>query len=59
MMSKLKLKFIFISLLFLALLVQATTAQENTAENPLAFLKQLVGEKCAVHLKIGEVIIGT
>jgi len=58
-MSKLKLKFVFIFLLFIALLAQATTAQERTAENPLAFLKQLVGEKCAVHLKNGEVINGT
>jgi len=59
MMSKLKLKFIFIFLLFLTLLVQATTAQEPAAQNPLAFLKPLVGEKCAVHLKNGEVINGT
>ena len=59
MMSKLKLKFVFISLLFLALLVQSTAAQEPSAENPLAFLKQLVGEKCEVHLKNGEMIKGT
>jgi len=58
-MSKLKLKFIFTFLLFLTLLVQATTAQEPAAQNPLAFLKPLVGEKCAVHLKNGEVINGT
>ncbi len=53
MMSKLNLKFVFISLLFLALLIQSTAAQEPSAENPLAFLKQLVGEKCEVHLKNG------
>jgi len=58
-MSKLNLKFVFISLLFLAFLVQATTAQEPSAEHPLAFLKQLVGEKCQVHLKNGEMINGT
>jgi len=58
-MSKLNLKFVFISLLFLTFLVQAATAQEPSAENPLAFLKQLVGEKCQVHLKNGETINGT
>ena len=56
-MFKLSLKFAFI--LFLATLVQTTTAQETIAENPLAFLKPLVGKKCAVHLKNGEVIKGT
>ena len=58
-MSKLSLKFAFVFILLLAILVQTTTAQETIAENPLAFLKPLVGKKCAVHLKNGEVIKGT
>ena len=58
-MSKLSLKFAFVFILLLAILVQTTTAQETITENPLAFLKPLVGKKCAVHLKNGEVIKGT
>ncbi len=58
-MSKFSLKFAFVFIWLLVILGQTTTAQETITENPLAFLKPLVGKKCAVHLKNGKVIKGT
>lgn len=40
-------------------MLYGSTIQEGSATNQLTFLEQLVGQKCSVHLKNGEVIHGT